>query len=153
MPEGSSPVHRSSRTSQQDALRRARQALEDAITLPAGDRQRWCTNLLVALQKVRRIFRLHVLESEADDGSLNEVLTIKPQLGRKVVLLRGEHGALREEIAVLCARVVEQIDSADPDTDVLRLDSRKIVDRLLLHQAKGSDLLYEAFIRIEGGEG
>ena len=143
---------RDPRTSQQDALRRARRLLEDAITRHAGDDE-WARNLLVALEKVRRVFRLHVSEAEAEDGSLNEILTMKPQLSKRVALLQGEHQSLGDEIAVLCAQVAEQVDSTKMDVEGLRLDSGRILDRLRLHQAKGIDLVYEAFLRVEGGEG
>ena len=151
MPGRSVSGSRGPRTSQQDALRRARQLLEDAITQPADEK--WAKNLLAALQKAWRVFRLHVLESEAEDGSLEEILTMKPQLAKRVALLRGEHVSLREEIAVLCAQVLEQIETAKTDVEALRLESGRVLDHLRLHQAKGIDLVYEAFLRVEGGEG
>ena|SRR5436190_869891 len=140
-------------TSRQDALRKVRQGLDDALTLPAGDERRWIQNLLLALQRVRRTFRLHVLEAEADDGSLQEIVTVKPQLARRVALLRAEHSSLREEIAVLCARAIDQVDSAKMDVESLRLDAGRLQDHLLKHQAKGADILWDAFVRTEGGEG
>ncbi len=141
------------RPSQYDALRRARFALDDAITAPTADGAVWAGGVLKAVRKLGRVYQKHVNEAESDDGNLNEVLRFKPHMQRRVDQVRREHESLRLEIARFGELLVSQAGDGSVKTDDLRERAGKLEDALRMHQAKGADLLYEAHHRVEGGPG
>ena len=141
------------RPSQYDALRRARFALDDAITAPTADGAAWASGVLKAVRKLGRVYQKHVAEAESDDGNLNEVLGLKPHMQRRVDQVRREHESLRLEITRFGELLASQAGCGSVKTEDLRVQAGKLEDALRMHQARGVDLLYEAHHRVEGGPG
>jgi hypothetical protein len=133
-----------------DALRHARRALDDAITAPATDANAWAISLLGELRKLARVFDKHVRESESEEGSLPEVLALKPHLQSRVGMVMDDHGLIRRHIEDVIALAEQQIRSRGVWVDALRLNAGALSDEVRSHQAKGTDLVYEAFNRVDG---
>ena len=137
------------RRAQHDALRRLRHSLDDAITAPSLDHEVWAAHLCTVLSKLGRIFGKHVSETEAPDGSLDEIVQIKPHLHSRVGRIKDEHTLLSRRIDQLnsAARVCGATDATIED---LRIEAGRLADAIRLHQARGVDLVYEAYLREEG---
>lgn len=135
---------------QHDALRRLRHSLDDAITSPSLDQEVWAAQLGGVLTKLGRIFGKHVSETEAPDGSLQEIVQIKPYLQPRVRKIKDEHTELSERI-VLLSTAARVCGATDATIDDLRIEAGRLADAIRLHQAKGVDLVYEAYLREEGG--
>jgi hypothetical protein len=133
-----------------DALRAARRSLDDAITAPAADCEAWASNLLAELRKMARVFEKHVRESEGDDGSLPEVLALKPHLQSRVGMMMNDHMLLQRHIEEVIGLTDQQLGSRAVWVESLRLNAGALVDEVRSHQAKGIDLVYEAFNRVDG---
>jgi hypothetical protein len=133
-----------------DGLRAARRSLDDAIVAPATDNHTWATNLLVELRKLARAFTKHVRESEGDDGSLPEVLALKPHLQHRVGMVMDDHSLILRHINDVISMVEQQLSSRTVWAESLRLNAGGLADEIRSHQAKGTDLVYEAFNRIDG---
>jgi hypothetical protein len=133
-----------------DALRSARRSLDDAITAPAADAVSWAANLLTELRKLARIFEKHVRETESDEGSLPEVLALKPHLQSRVGMVMNDHDLIQRHIDDVVGLTEQQLGSRAVWVESLRLNAAALVDEVRSHQAKGTDLVYEAFNRVDG---
>jgi len=133
-----------------DALRAARRSLDDAIVAPAIDNHTWATNLLAELRKLSRAFAKHVRESEGDDGSLPEVLALKPHLQHRVGMVMDDHSLILRHIEDVVSMTEQQLSSRSVWVESIRLNAGGLADEIRLHQAKGTDLVYEAFNRVDG---
>ena len=135
---------------QHDALRRLRHSLDDAITAPSMDSEVWASQLCTVLTKLSRIFGKHVAETEGPDGSLVEIMQMKPHLQPRVRKIKDEHVVLGGRIEALCAsaKACHGIDYSTVED--LRVEAGKLADAIRLHQATGVDLVYEAYLREEG---
>lgn len=133
-----------------DALRSARRALDDAITSPATDAVAWAAKLLAELRKLDRVFEKHVRESEGDEGSLPEVLALKPHLQSRVGMVMDDHALIRRHIDDVIGLAEQQLASRAVWVEALRLNAGALADEVRSHQAKGTDLVYEAFNRVDG---
>jgi len=133
-----------------DALRSARRSLDDAITAPAADSAYWAANLLAELRKLARVFEKHVRESEGNEGSLPEVLALKPHLQSRVSMVMDDHGLIQRHIDEVISLTERQLETRGVWTESLRLNAAALVDEVRSHQAKGTDLVYEAFHRVDG---
>ena len=133
-----------------DALRSARRSLDDAITAPAADSVAWAADLLAELRKLARVFEKHVRDSEGDEGSLPEVLALKPHLRSRVGMVMDDHALIQRHIDDVVALTDQQLNSRAVWVDSLRLNAAALVDEVRSHQARGTDLVYEAFNRVDG---
>jgi hypothetical protein len=133
-----------------DALRAARRSLDDAITAPAADAAAWATNLLTELRKLARVFEKHVRETESAEGSLPEVLALKPHLQSRVGMVMNDHDLIQRHIDDVVGLTDQQLSSRAVWVESLRLNAAALVDEVRSHQAKGTDLVYEAFNRVDG---
>jgi hypothetical protein len=133
-----------------DALRSARRSLDDAITAPAADAAFWATNLLAELRKLARVFEMHVRETESDEGSLPEVLALKPHLHSRVGMVMNDHCLIQRHIDDVVGLTDQQLGSRAVWVESLRINAAALVDEVRSHQAKGTDLVYEAFNRVDG---
>ncbi len=137
------------REAQTDALQRLRHSLYDVITAQPADREIWRSQLSKVLTKMGRIFGKHVSETEAPDGSLDDILVLKPYLAPHVRRIRDEHIALRTRIDQLSS-AVKVCGTNDDTIDDLRLEAGRLADAIRQHQAAGIDLVYEAYLRVDG---
>jgi len=126
--------------------------LDEAIAHHAGDPDAWSRDLLTRLQVLGRVFAKHVRETQAIDGSLQEIMLLRPNLMHAVKIIK-EHQSIEMQRAILERVVGERLAQSDKDIEFFRESTGKLLETLRLHQAKGVDLLYEAFYRDEGGTG
>ena len=139
------------RTKQQDALRRIQDSLDDLVASAPDDARKWGRDLQRALTTLSRVFDRHVREAEAKDGSLADALTLKPHLARRVALVRAEHLTIRREIRSLLTESAAFLDTPQPDVGALRASVAQTQGSLRRHEKNGLTLLYEAYLRDEGG--
>jgi hypothetical protein len=137
-------------TFRRDGLRTARRSLDDAITSPSVDTLDWAANLLTELRKLDRVFDKHIRESESNEGSLPEVLALKPHLQSRVGMVMNDHALIQRHIDDVIEDAEHQLGTAAVRVDSLRLTVGSLVDEVRAHQAKGIDLVYEAFHRVDG---
>lgn len=119
-------------------LKQAMSALEVAAAGAAGD-PAWVDAMRSALADMGEAFDAHVVEVEAADGLLAELIDDCPRLSPKVERLRNEHPALGEQIARCQAR----LDEADPQE--LRNEVLDLLFALVRHRHAGADLVYDAY--------
>ena len=135
-----------------DRLRAARDAVEEALLVPAADTTTWHTTMSAAVQSLETAFRRHRDVSEAPDGPLHRAETLRPQLARAARTQRQEHEEILRDVASILATLAGSgVAPADPDS--VRWYVGRLQESIRRHIARGSDLLYEAFVRDEGGEG
>ena len=137
-------------TFRRDPLRAARRSLDDAITSPSADALDWASNLLTELRKLARVFDKHIRDSESNDGSLPEVLALKPHLQSRVGMVMNDHSLIQRHIDDVIDDAQHQLGIDAVRVDSLRLMVGSLVDEVRAHQAKGIDLVYEAFHRVDG---
>jgi hypothetical protein len=137
-------------TSEQDALRRARLRLEAALASPPGEAFD-ADSVRTALRELQSVFGLHVSESEGPDGTLADALQRKPYLQQRVGRLRDDHIRIVKELTDLM-REMDHAFSPEFDANEARERATRALVALRLHEASGFDLLYEAYVRDEGGE-
>jgi hypothetical protein len=143
-------IDRQTRTIPRDGLRLARRAVDDAITAPSADNLMWSMTLLTALRKLNKVFEKHVSDAEGDEGSLIEVLAMKPHLQRRVRRMRQDHELIRVHLREVIAAAEQQMRTSIIHVESLRQSAGNLVDEVRLHQARGVDLVYEAFHRVDG---
>jgi hypothetical protein len=136
-------------TRQRDALLRSRQSLDEATAADAADAIAWAEDLVASLRALRRVFGQHVKESEGAGGSLELVLEAKPRLLRRVSQIREEHIALQNEMADLLVEIAAQIKAKNVEPGALRERITRAQTSLRLHEARGAELLHEAYVRDE----
>ena len=139
-------------TKQKDALLRARQSLESAVQTNAADAKAWAREVSNAVDALRRVFERHVREAEAPDGSLNDVVRVKPRLARRVAQIRDEHAIIRNALADFVLQLKNEIAAGDVAVERLKERAIRAEVSLRMHDAKGTDLLHEAYMRDDGGE-
>ena len=95
----------------------------------------------------------HVMDLEEYDGYMSAALECSPNLAGKVTALKQEHEQFRDSVHRLTAQL-ERLD-ADDHTGIERvcLDIGDLLGRIDEHSRREADLLNEAFLRDEGGEG
>ena len=141
------------RLSGHEALRHARQAMDDAIIAPAGDRKAWAEGLHGALDELADILRRHRDASERPGGTLEEMAELQPRLTPQIERSREEHLPLIERAEGLRDTVAEQAEAGTVNVDHLRQDAGRLQSDVRHHMAAGIDLMYEAYERDMGGEG
>jgi len=139
-------------TRQKDALLRARQALETAAESDAANTQAWAHEVSNAVEALRRVFDRHVREAETADGSLNDVLRVKPRLARRVAQIRDEHAIIRNALADFVLQLKNEIAAGDVGVERLKERAVRAEVSLRMHDAKGTELLHEAYMRDDAGE-
>jgi hypothetical protein len=137
-------------TIRRDPLTAARTALGEAAMAAAEDTLAWSMSLFTALRKLSKVFEEHVNESEADDGVLPEMLSIKPHLGKRVRTLKQDHDQIRQRLRAAMTAVEEQVCSPEIEVEKLRLLAGIVVHDIRRHETRGNDLLYEALNRVDG---
>ena len=137
-----------------EALRHARQAMDDAIIAPAsGDPIEWGRGLHDALAELADILRRHREASERPGGTLEEMAQLEPRLVPRLERSQSEHVPLIERADGLREAVAAQVAAGRVDVDHLRQEAGRLQSDVRHHMAVGVDLMYEAYERDMGGEG
>ena len=133
------------------SLRRAVAALEEALAVPdgAGGLDGLPDRLGPALERLQRVFAVHVEVTERPNGLYQEILDHAPRLANRVTRFRREHA----ELAAAIRRVRAEAAAADPAAlQALRDHSVRLLADLVRHRKRGLDLVYEAYQVEIGGE-
>lgn len=151
--ENSAPGGAEPRLSGYEALRHARQAMDDAIIAPSADPTYWAEGMRVALDELADILRRHQDASERPGGTLEEMAELQPRLTPRLDRSRAEHVPLIERAEGLRDTAAQQREAGNVDVDQLRRDAGRLQGDVRHHMAVGIDLMYEAYERDMGGEG
>lgn len=131
-------------------LRGAMDDLEAALAAPAARRVAdWWAAVMACLQGLRTALLHHVVETEADEGLLTQILTEVPRLASAVDRLRQDHVELSDAVEALLVRPVPR----NGDSAVIRDAGLRLLGQLARHRQRGADLLYEAYSIDVGGGG
>lgn len=142
------------RLSGHEALKRARERMDDAIIAPAsGNPVGWAEGLRDALDGLAVVLREHSEEAEAPGGSLEEMAELAPHLLFRINHARAEHPALIRRTVELREDAASQIATGQVETPRLRSDAGRLQGDVRHHMAAGVDLIFEAYDRDLGGEG
>jgi hypothetical protein len=132
-------------------LRESMNALEQALAAPAPGRlEAWAERVHVALVELSADFREHIDVTEGPDGLYSGVLTTAPRLSNAVADLTREHAEIVRLVDTLTACVSEP-DATEGAAQVRDLGTA-LLERLIRHRQRGSDLVYEAYETDIGGE-
>ena len=145
--------HLGPRTSGEDALQQIRFDLDGAIASHAGDPEVWRTELHTKLRALGLVFTMHARVAEGGNGSLTEILSLRPNHAHAVAIIRREHKSIAAQIRLLERIAGSRSMPAAGEVEFLRDRAGKLLESIRLHQARGVDLLFEAFYRDYGGPG
>jgi hypothetical protein len=106
-----------------------------------------------AAQELFRTVETHQDTTEEEGGTLVNVTVRKPGLMFARQRLEHEHADLLHRLSEIDLEAERQIAAQDFNLDLIRLQVQALRDILLLHLARTNALLFEAYIRVEGGEG
>jgi hypothetical protein len=105
--------------------------------------------VMACLEDLRSALQRHVVETEADGGLLNQILTDAPRLANAVYRLRQDHVELSDAVAALLIRPAP----GNGDSAAIRDAGLSLLGQLARHRQRGADLLYEAYNVDVGGGG
>ena len=123
-----------------EELRVALVDLEDALSRPAGDHEKWIATVHAAVETMLATLRTHVEETEAEGGLLPQLEEDAPWLEGRVDQLRSEHGDLLERAEQLLA------SCRDGEVEDLREEALALLQAVSRHRHRGTDLLYDAYM-------
>ena len=138
--------------SQRAELGESMSALRAALDLPAGLGATWRGRVRAALTELAHDLRDHVELTESAGGFYDDILAKAPRLGHAVEEQKGEHAALLAEVERLLAERDEGMPGADAVT-AHREAATRLLEHLVRHRQRGSDLTYEAYEVDLGGMG
>lgn len=139
--------------SARDTLQPAGEALDAVLaSVPADEDLEWGARLQSAVQALTAAIAEHNASAEAEDGTLPEIVSLKPDLSSKVERQKREHAELHARAVELEAEIAEALAFKRIDGSMLHLASVVLRETLRLHLLRGANLYYEAHFRDEGGE-
>ena len=133
-------------------LRDALVELENAVSSPARDSERWREGVAARLAVLREAFADHVAETEGAGGLYDEMEDIAPHVQGRARRLREEHPPLTSAIIDTVARFAEPLPEGT-DFDAIRDDLQRLMGRFIRHRQHGADLVWEAYALDIGGAG
>jgi hypothetical protein len=95
----------------------------------------------------------HLMDLEEYDGYMSAALECSPNLDGKITALKHDHAQFRDHVHRLVAKL--ERTSEDDRTAIERVcvEIGDLLGRIDEHSRREADLLQEAFLRDEGGEG
>lgn len=127
-------------------------ALEAALELPVGLGATWRRRVRAALTELAHDLRDHVGLTEADGALYSDIRETAPRLTHGVELQLKDHAELLAEVE----RLLDERDEGLRDQAEVaahREAATRLLDRLVRHRQRGSDLIYEAYAVDIGGSG
>ncbi|HJQ76467.1 MAG TPA: hypothetical protein VJ948_04300 [Acidimicrobiia bacterium] len=117
----------------------AMQRLESSVARASGQDD-WAVVVGHALKVMLDALQRHVIETEADDGLLAEVVDRAPNLAPDVATFRKDHDDLLHSCRAASELVANQSAPAEIRRKVLSL-----LGRLAIHRQRGAELLFDAY--------
>lgn len=134
-----------------DEVMRGREELGQAVAQPVGDDPKaWLSGVQQAAHRLFEIIEKHELSTEREGGMLANVAVRRPHLMHATQRLQHEHDDMLHRLAEIEVETERQIAAEDYNLDLVRLQVQVVRNILLLHLARTHDLLFEAYIRVEG---
>jgi hypothetical protein len=131
-----------------ETLRAAIDHLERALAAPAHA-PGWQDGVRSAMIDLRGAYNAHVSAAEGPGGIAARMVEASPRLAGPVRMLEAEH----IDLETLMVGLEDCCSAAEPDPQVIRDRGVEVIDHLLRHRQKGSDLFYESFQAELGGMG
>lgn len=113
----------------------------------------WLENVREAAQHLFEIIEGHQVRTEQPGGTLANVTVRKPGLMHARQRLEHEHADMLHRLRELDVEAERQIAAHDYNLEIVRLQVQVLRSILALHLARTDTLLYETYMRVEGGEG
>jgi hypothetical protein len=136
---------------QRTELRAAMSIVERALARPvSGDGAPWEEHLRDAVLELSAAFEEHVTVTEGPDGLYQDLQQVAPRLCGVVARLTAEHRTIAGRIDGLLAQL-GRVQSPG-DAEQVRDLGTALLDTLMRHRQRGSDLVYEAYATDIGGE-
>ena len=127
-------------------------ALDAALALPVGLGGTWRRRVRAALTELAHDLRDHVALTEADGALYSDIRATAPRLTHGVEMQLKDHAELLAEVE----RLLDERDEGMRDPAAVaahREAATRLLDRLVRHRQRGSDLIYEAYAVDIGGSG
>lgn len=134
------------------ALTRANEVLGDLISRPPGSPD-WVREVQHSASTVFDILHQHQAAAEGADGILRDVAEHRPALVPQSDHLASVHGQMLEYARDLQREAESQLSAEDFDFELIRLKATVLRDLVRLHLREAGVLTYEAYYRVEGGQG
>ena len=93
------------------------------------------------------------MDLEEFDGYMSAAQESSPNLAEKITALKREHEVFRDQVHRLVARLDRVQPHDRTELEKVCIDIGDLLGRIDEHSRKEADLLQEAFLRDEGGEG
>ncbi len=106
-----------------------------------------------AARMMQEVLARHQLRTEEAGGAIPEAASQKPALISESERLKQQHADMLRRAYELDRDVDLQFAFEEFDAELLRLDALVLRDMLRAHLRRANSLMYEAFVRVEGGEG
>jgi len=122
-------------------------AVRRAVGAPIKSGGRWRVRLKQELARLSMATDDHIVETEAPDGVLSEIIGQAPRLWREVEKLKAEHTEMLEG----CSDILESLNGSD-SARLIRREAQALLAKYEAHRHRGADLVFEAFeVDIGGG--
>jgi hemerythrin-like domain-containing protein len=111
---------------------------------------------LSSLQFTMKSFRRHlerVMSIEEEDGYLEEAVDAKPNMQSRIDVLAADHQRIRARLKQIVPRLDTINEWQDEEFNAVCDEIRELLDGLDRHDAAEIELLQEAMLMDEGGEG
>jgi hypothetical protein len=133
-----------------DAVRRRRAELSESIAMmraaladPVESPVVWGERVQQEVARLALDFVEHVDVTEGVGGLHESITESAPRLSRAVDGLTSDHDEMELEIAELAQAAEAPVMARDVET--IKVRGTLLLDRLIKHQQRGGDLVYEAF--------
>lgn len=144
---------RQRRISAHDVLDDACELMDSALAAnPVDASESWALRLQEAARSLGEAIEMHRDIAEAEDGTMNELMQLRPALAERLERQREEHVELSARAHDLRRELEEALAFDHLDTEFLHLAATVLREGVRLHALRGVDLLFEAYDREEGGE-
>lgn len=137
--------------SQRADLRQALLRVESAVAAPVPGRvQTWRESVHDALVGLRTAWERHLAVTEGPEGVLDDVMSTAPHLARAVDHIRSDHRVIEELLTevTMSARLMDPVPDA---AATVREETLGLLEALVRHRGRGSDLMYDAYATDVGG--
>ncbi len=128
------------------SVKQALSEVEIAAAAPSASPD-WRLELDEALGNLRMAFEQHVVDVEAPDGLISEIIATAPRLSPKADRLRDEHATLTALIDNLVAAARMATAASELRNEIL-----DVLVAIARHRQLGADLVYEAYEVDIGGQ-
>lgn len=118
-----------------------------------ADERTWLEDVEATARELFEILEQHQRISETEGGLLPSATDLKPGLIAESERVKEEHGEMLHRTGTLQSKAALQVASDDLDAEAVGLDITVLRTMLQAHLGRVDTLMYDAYFRVEGGEG